>query len=119
MGKGVAEGDAGRAGFDEFAGARAIKHAGLGSHDGSSLYTGGREREVESRKLKVERKNRRQRFSETVAARSGRRGTRSSRKNSHRGAQGKKKGTARNGCPTRACLGLLLGEALDAAGGVN
>jgi len=49
----------------------------------------------------------------------------------------KKKGTARNGCPTRACVrlllggfdfcgfdlgssvGVLLGEALDAAGGVN
>jgi hypothetical protein len=38
MGEGVAEGDAGRAGFDEFAGARAIEHAGLGSHDGNSLY---------------------------------------------------------------------------------
>ena len=36
-----------------FAGASAIKHAGLSGHDGSSLYTGGGEREVESRKSKV------------------------------------------------------------------
>ena len=49
IGEVVAESDAGRAGFDEFAGARAIKHARLSSHDGSSLYTGGRVREVESR----------------------------------------------------------------------
>jgi hypothetical protein len=53
--EGVAEGDAWRGGFDEFAGARAIKHAGLSSHDGSSLYTGGGKREVESRKLAVQR----------------------------------------------------------------
>ena len=46
--EGVAESDARRGGFDEFAGARAIKHARLGSHDGSSLYTGGGVREVES-----------------------------------------------------------------------
>jgi len=45
----VAEGDARRGRFDEFAGARAIKHARLSSHDGSSLYTGGRGKEVESR----------------------------------------------------------------------
>src|SRR6267378_113218 len=51
--EGVAESDARRGGFDEFAGARAIKHAGLSSHDGSSLYTGGRGKVVESRKLKV------------------------------------------------------------------
>ncbi len=56
MGKGVAEGDAGRAGFDEFAGARAIEHAGLSGHYGSSLYTGGGVRKVESRKLKDEKK---------------------------------------------------------------
>jgi hypothetical protein len=48
----AAEGDTGRCGFDEFAGARAIKHAGLGSHDGSSLYTGGERKEVESREWK-------------------------------------------------------------------
>src|SRR5258707_845562 len=35
VGEGVAESDAGRAGVDVFAGARAIKHAGLSSHDGS------------------------------------------------------------------------------------
>ncbi len=51
--EGVAEGDARRGGFDEFAGARAIKHSGLSSHDGSSLYTCGEEKKVESRKLKV------------------------------------------------------------------
>ncbi len=54
--EGVAERDARRGGFDEFAGASAIKHAGLSSHDGSSLYTGGGEREVESRKLKERQK---------------------------------------------------------------
>ena len=54
--EGVAEGDARRGGFDEFAGVRAIEHAGLSSHDGSSLYTGGGKREVESRKLRVERR---------------------------------------------------------------
>ncbi len=48
----VAESDARRDGFDEFAGTRAIKHARLTSHDGTSLYTGGRDKEVESRKLK-------------------------------------------------------------------
>jgi hypothetical protein len=53
--EGVAERDARRGGFDEFAGASSIKHAGLSSHDGSSLYTRGGEREVESRKLKVKR----------------------------------------------------------------
>jgi hypothetical protein len=52
MSEGVAESDAGRARFDEFAGARAIKHAGLGSHDGTSLYTGGERKEVESQKPK-------------------------------------------------------------------
>ena len=52
----VAKCDAGRGGFDEFAGARAIEHAGLTSHDGSSLYTGGEWREVESREEKLERK---------------------------------------------------------------
>jgi hypothetical protein len=57
MGEIVAERDARRGGFDEFAGARAIKHARLSSHDGSSLYTGGRGKEVESRRLKDERKN--------------------------------------------------------------
>jgi hypothetical protein len=54
--KGVAESDARRAGFDEFAGARAIKHARLCSHDGSSLYTGGRGKKVESRELKANTK---------------------------------------------------------------
>ncbi len=57
MREGVAKGDARRGGFDEFAGTRAIEHAGLSSHDGSSLYTWRREREVESRKLKVDRKS--------------------------------------------------------------
>ena len=52
----VAESDAWRAGFDEFARARAIKHARLGSHDGTSLYTGGECKEVESRRLKVGKK---------------------------------------------------------------
>src|SRR6266446_6085727 len=64
---------------------------------------------------KLKEKNRRQRFSETVAARSGRRGTRSSRKNSHRGAQGKKKGTARSGCPTRVCVLYFLADSTFAA----
>ncbi len=49
MSESVAESDTRRAGFDEFAGARAIKHARLSSHGGSSLYTGGRGKEVESR----------------------------------------------------------------------
>ncbi len=52
----VAKSYARRAGFHEFAGARAIKHAGLGSHDGTSLYTGGKRKEVESRRLKAEKK---------------------------------------------------------------
>src|SRR5258708_6913195 len=46
MSEGVAECDARRGGFDEFAGARAVKHARLSSHDGRSLYTGGRGKEV-------------------------------------------------------------------------
>jgi hypothetical protein len=50
----VAKRDARRGGFDEFAGARAIEHAGLSSHDGLSFYTGGEGKAVESRKLKVE-----------------------------------------------------------------
>jgi hypothetical protein len=58
--EGVAKSDARRRGFDEFAGVRAIKHAGLRSHDGSSLYTGGERKEVESLRVKVERKNKRQ-----------------------------------------------------------
>src|SRR5260370_32938673 len=49
MSESVAESDAGRDGFDEFAGARAIKHARLSSHDGTSLYTGGRDKKVERR----------------------------------------------------------------------
>src|SRR5712691_8951734 len=52
MSEGVAESDARRSGFDELAGARAIKHAGLGSHVGVSFYTGGGEKEVESRRSK-------------------------------------------------------------------
>ncbi len=52
--EGVAESDARRGGFDQFAGARAIKHAGLSSHNGSSLYTGARGKEVESQMSKVE-----------------------------------------------------------------
>ena len=47
--EGVAERDAGRGGFDEFARARAIEHAGLSGHYGSSLYTGGEREEAESR----------------------------------------------------------------------
>jgi hypothetical protein len=53
----VTESDARRGGFDWFARAGVIKHTGLSSHDGTSLYTGGGGKEVESRKLKVERKN--------------------------------------------------------------
>jgi hypothetical protein len=41
MSEGVAESDARRAGSHEFAGTRAIKHARLSSHDGSSLYGKG------------------------------------------------------------------------------
>src|SRR6266567_6882665 len=52
MSEGVAEGDARRSGFDELAGACAIEHARLGSHVGNSFYTGGGEKEGESRKLK-------------------------------------------------------------------
>ncbi len=55
MGEGVAESDARRGGFDEFAGTGIIEHAGLGGHVGVSFYTGGKEMEVESRKFKVER----------------------------------------------------------------
>jgi len=54
MSEGVAESDAGRGGFDQFARARAIKHSGLGSHDGSSLYTGGGGKKVESQMSKVD-----------------------------------------------------------------
>ena len=43
MREGVAEGDAGRAGFDKFAGARAVKHARLGSHVGKVFYTGAKD----------------------------------------------------------------------------
>ena len=53
MREGVTETDARRGGFDQFAGVRVIKHAGLSSHVGTSLYTGGREKGVESRKLRV------------------------------------------------------------------
>src|SRR6267154_83522 len=53
MRKGVAKSDAGRGGFDLLAGASAIKHARLGGHDGSSVYTGGEEKEVESRELGI------------------------------------------------------------------
>src|SRR6266567_6863 len=66
MGEVVAEGDARRAGFNEFAGARAIKHARLSSHDGSSLYTGGGGKEVESRRLKVENREKREDNAETL-----------------------------------------------------
>jgi hypothetical protein len=52
--EGVAEGDAGGGGFDEFAGTARVEHAGLRGHDGKQLYTGGGMERVESRKLKVE-----------------------------------------------------------------
>jgi hypothetical protein len=48
MSPGVAEGDAGRGGFDEFAGEGVFEHAGLRGHDGSLLYMraeGGRKKE--------------------------------------------------------------------------
>ena len=59
--EGVAEGDAGRCGFDEFAGAAAFEHAGLSGHVGGSFYMDAGEGEAEiervnSRQLKVERK---------------------------------------------------------------
>ena len=54
MREGVAEGDAGGGGFDEFAGTARVEHAGLRGHVGKQLYTGGRMERVESRKLKVE-----------------------------------------------------------------
>src|SRR5437868_3574892 len=40
----VAERDARRGGFDKFAGARAVKHARLGSHVGRLFYTRGQEK---------------------------------------------------------------------------
>jgi hypothetical protein len=48
MGEGVAESDARRRGSNEFTGRGGIEHAGLRGHYGSSLYTGGGERKVES-----------------------------------------------------------------------
>jgi hypothetical protein len=56
MREGIPKRDARRGRLDQFAGPRAIEHSGLSSHDGSSLYTGGERREVESRELKLERK---------------------------------------------------------------
>ena len=44
------------AGFDKLAGARAVKHARLGSHVWGIFYTGAGEKEAESRKLRVERR---------------------------------------------------------------
>src|SRR6266481_852474 len=84
MSEGVAERDAGRAGFDLLAGASAIKHARLGSHDGISLYTGGRGKEVESRRR------------EKITQRRGE--TQSGAGKDSRGEEGS--GTARSGCPT-------------------
>jgi hypothetical protein len=52
----VAERDAGRGGFDKFAGARAIEHARLSGHVGLSFYTGGGKRKVQSRKQKIKKK---------------------------------------------------------------
>jgi len=43
--EGVAKGDARRGGFDEFAGARAIKHAGLSSHEEESNTENGEDTE--------------------------------------------------------------------------
>jgi hypothetical protein len=48
MREGVAEGDSGRGGLDEFAGATVFEHARLRGHVGISFYT-----EVESQKSKV------------------------------------------------------------------
>src|SRR5215472_3308798 len=43
MRESVAESDAGWGGFDELTGARAVKHARLGSHVGEVFYTAGKE----------------------------------------------------------------------------
>ena len=40
MGEGVAEGDSGPGGFDEFTGTAGFEHAGLCGHAGGSFYTG-------------------------------------------------------------------------------
>jgi hypothetical protein len=56
MRESVAESDARGGGFDEFAGGRAIEHAGLSGHVGRSFYTGGKRKKVQSRKFKVEGK---------------------------------------------------------------
>jgi len=56
MRESVAESDAGWGGFDKLAGARAVKHARLGSHVWGIFYTGAGEKEAESRKLRVERR---------------------------------------------------------------
>jgi hypothetical protein len=76
MREGVAESDARRGGCDQFAGTRVIKHAGLSSHDGDSFYTGGKEKEVESRELKEKQK---------ITQRRG--GTQRSAENSRRNSQ--------------------------------
>ena len=54
MREGVAESDAGRSSFDEFAGTAGVEHAGLGGHVGGSFYTGGVARKAEIRKTKVQ-----------------------------------------------------------------
>src|SRR5229473_2725914 len=56
VGEGVAQSYTGRGGFDCTAGRRTFEHAGLRGHVGDSFYTGGGRKEVESRKLKAERK---------------------------------------------------------------
>ena len=61
MREGVAEGDAGRGGFDEFAGAAGFEHAGLGDHVVGSFYTGGGMGKVKSQKLRGKKKREKKR----------------------------------------------------------
>jgi hypothetical protein len=71
----------------------------LGSHDGISLYTGGKRKKVESRKLRVtsrkeDRKRRQLRDAKGAEER------REPQEEFTIMGEGKKKGTVANGCPT-------------------
>jgi hypothetical protein len=83
MREGVAEGDSGRGGLDEFAGTAGFEHAGLSGHVGNSFYT-----EVESYKSKVEdgreTRGKTRRENDNAKDAETRRGTRIARKSSAR-----------------------------------
>lgn len=57
MSEGVAEGDAGRGGSDEFAGVRAVKHSGLSSHEEESNTESAEDTESTEGDIRIFTKN--------------------------------------------------------------